>query len=200
MRKVQSVILPCALMGCLLVIWFATISAADLPAGLALPLLVQSAPVGSSQEQPLNSSTGSAGQCAVSYLYPQSILRWCESITKYAGESGLPANLVAAVMLQESGGNPQAYSASGAVGLLQVMPRDGISASFSCQGGPCFASRPTITELFNPDYNLAYGTRLLAALLARNNGDLRSALRSYGPMDVGYSYADKVMAIYGRYQ
>ncbi len=200
MKKVQSVILPCALMGCLVVIWFGTIAAAGVPSGLGLPLVAQAAPAVSSAAQPANNSSGAAAQCTVSHLYPASITRWCELITKYAGASGLPANLVAAVMLQESGGNPQAFSTSGAVGLLQVMPRDGIAANFTCPGGPCFASRPTITELYDPDTNLAYGTRLLAVLLARNNDDLRLALRSYGPMDVGFSYADKVMAIYQRYQ
>jgi hypothetical protein len=30
-------------------------------------------------------------------------------------------------------------------------------------------------------------------------GNMRDALKSYGPMDVGYSYADKVLAIENRY-
>ena len=54
-----------------------------------------------------------------------------------------------------------------AVGLLQVMPRDGIAADFECANGPCFASRPTIAELLDPAYNLEYGTRMLAGLINR---------------------------------
>jgi soluble lytic murein transglycosylase-like protein len=108
-------------------------------------------------------------------------------------------NLIAAVMLQESGGQHLAYSKSGAVGLMQVMPRDGIAASFICKNGPCFASRPTIEELQDPDYNVNYGTRMLASLNTRY-GNIRDALKSYGPKDVGYYYADKVLSIYNHYQ
>lgn len=91
-----------------------------------------------------------------------------------------------------------AYSRSGAVGLMQVMPRDGLAAKFQCVNGPCFASRPTRAELEDPAFNIEYGTRMLAGLYQRLES-WRDALRSYGPMDVGYSYADKVLAIYERY-
>ena len=100
-------------------------------------------------------------------------------------------------MLMESGGNPLAYSRSGAVGLMQVMPRDGIAASFQCVNGPCFASRPTIAELQDPEFNVEYGTRMLAGLFARL-GSLREALHAYGPMDVGYTYADRILAVFER--
>jgi soluble lytic murein transglycosylase-like protein len=99
----------------------------------------------------------------------------------------------------ESGGDPQAYSASGAVGLMQVMPRDGLAASFECINGPCFASRPTIDELLDPVFNVEYGTGMLSGLVARL-GSEREALKAYGPMDVGYSYADRVLAIYESYR
>jgi hypothetical protein len=36
---------------------------------------------------------------------------------------------------------------------------------------------------------------MLAGLLQRY-GNMREALRAYGPMDVGYGYADIVMGIY----
>ena len=101
-------------------------------------------------------------------------------------------------MLQESGGQAEAYSHSGAVGLLQVMPRDGIAANFTCVAGPCFASRPTIDELQDPEYNIEYGTGMLANLTAKF-GSYRDALRAYGPMDMGYAYADKVLNIYENY-
>jgi hypothetical protein len=146
-----------------------------------------------------NSPTMINQKCEVSDSYPQKIRQWCEIITKFANQAELPANLVAAVILQESGGNASAYSASGAVGLMQVMPRDGMAASFECINGPCFASRPTIEELQNPSYNIEYGTHMLARLSDRL-GSLREALKSYGPMDMGYSYADRVLAIYEKYR
>jgi hypothetical protein len=137
--------------------------------------------------------------CVLSEQYPPSILQWCDLITQHADENGLSPSLIAALVWQESGGNPTAYSASGAVGLMQVMPRDGIAASFMCINGPCFASRPAISELEDPEFNIEYGTRMLAGLFSRYQ-DLREALMRYGPQDVGYSYADKVLGIYERYR
>lgn len=136
--------------------------------------------------------------CRVSAKFPDSILQWCDLITRYADKRGLEPDLVAALIWQESGGKPQAYSSSGAVGLMQVMPSDGLSASFMCVNGPCFSNRPTINELEDPEFNIAYGTKMLAGLRSRT-GDLREALKSYGPMNVGYSYADKVIGIYQKY-
>jgi soluble lytic murein transglycosylase-like protein len=81
---------------------------------------------------------------------------------------------------------------------MQVMPSDGLAAAFECVNGPCFASRPSIEELLEPEFNIQYGTRMLAGLYGRYQ-DLRLALKAYGPMDVGFAYADKVLAIYERY-
>ena len=79
------------------------------------------------------------------------------------------------------------------------MPRDAISADFEALNGPCFASRPTIEELQDPEYNVEFGSQMLAGLILRL-GDSREALKAYGPMDAGYSYADRVLAIYERYR
>ncbi|MEN4011903.1 MAG: lytic transglycosylase domain-containing protein [Bellilinea sp.] len=137
--------------------------------------------------------------CPLSPQYPESILRWCDWIVAAASEHHLQPNLIAAVMLQESGGNPDAYSHSGAVGLMQVMPRDGLAAEFMCINGPCFANRPSMEELFDPQFNIEYGVRMLAGLIERK-GDVREGLRSYGPMDREYAYADKVLSIYENYR
>jgi hypothetical protein len=145
-----------------------------------------------------DTSGGEEGLCAVSDRYPAAILQWCSLITHYAKKHGLPPDLIASLIWQESGGNPIAYSRSGAVGLMQVMPRDGLAASFMCKNGPCFSTRPTTEQLKDPEFNIAYGTRMLADLLARS-GSFREALRSYGPMNVGYYYADKVMGLFQTY-
>lgn len=139
------------------------------------------------------------GNCGLSKKYPEKILQWCDFITKYAQKTNLDADLIAALIWQESGGNPVAYSASGAVGLMQVMPSDGIAASFMCKNGPCFADRPTIGELQDPQFNIKYGTSMLAGLVAKY-GNIKEALRYYGPRDVGYYYADKVLGIYQNYR
>jgi soluble lytic murein transglycosylase-like protein len=145
-----------------------------------------------------NQDNPGAGDCQISSRFPGQIQRWCELITRYAEKEGISPDLIAALVWQESGGKPSAYSGSGAVGLMQVMPRDGIAASFECASGPCFASRPTTQELKDPEFNIQFGTHMLASLVKRS-GELREALKAYGPKDMGYYYADKVLAIYNLY-
>lgn len=137
--------------------------------------------------------------CQVSAKFPESVYRWCPLLTSSAREHGLDPNLLAALVLQESGGDPQARSYQGAIGLTQVMPKNGIAAGFMCPAGPCFGDRPSIDQLLNPDFNVRYGTGLLAANLAQT-GTMRDALMRYGPAGAGYSYADTVLALYARYK
>ena len=137
--------------------------------------------------------------CRVSSRFPDEVRQWCGWITHFSEQHDLSPDLIAGLVWYESGGKARAYSRSGAVGLMQVMPRDGLAAEFMCANGPCFASRPTRAELEDPQYNLEYGTRMLAGLWKRHQ-DLRQALKSYGPAGVGYSYADKILAIYERYR
>ena len=139
-----------------------------------------------------------AGECAISSSFPQDVRQWCDPIMFYALQYDLHPDLLAALIWQESGGNSEAYSRSGAVGLMQVMPRDGKAASFNCINGPCFADRPSTADLWDPEYNISYGAGLLADLRDRQ-GNLRDALKSYGPMNVGYSYADKVLGLFQQY-
>lgn len=137
-------------------------------------------------------------KCVLSSGFPEKVRRWCTQIQRHASRNDLDPNLIAAIIWQESGGNPGAYSKSGAVGLMQVMPRDGIAASFQCVNGPCFTNRPTINELEKPNFNIKYGSGMIAGLLEKH-GDIREALKYYGPMNVGYYYADKVIKIYQSY-
>jgi soluble lytic murein transglycosylase-like protein len=141
---------------------------------------------------------GDDGECRVNPDYPENIRQWCTQIMRHSEKNDLDPNLVAALIWQESGGNPTAYSKSGAVGLMQVMPHDGIATSFQCINGPCFANRPSISELQKPNFNIKYGTAMLAGLLNKY-GNMRAALKYYGPMNVGYYYADKVLGIFNSY-
>jgi soluble lytic murein transglycosylase-like protein len=136
-------------------------------------------------------ASASPENCQVSGKFAQSILQWCSLITKYANNQDIDPNLIASIMLQESGGDANAYSGSGAVGLLQVMPSDGIATRFGV-----FKNRPTIKQLKDPEFNIQYGTAMFSGLVSRY-GNNRDALLHYGPMDVGYEgYADKVLEIY----
>ena len=166
--------------------------------------LLRSAPAatGASPESPaVESVPGDSSDlpCRVSSQYPHDVLQWCGWITYFAEAHDLSPDLVAGLVWYESGGKPGAISRSGAVGLMQVMPRDGPAAKFMCVNGPCFASRPTRQELEDPEFNLEFGTRMLSGLVSRHQS-LRDGLKSYGPAGVGYTYADKVLAIYERYR
>lgn len=140
-----------------------------------------------------------SNDCVIPSSYPENILQWCQPIMQYSTYYGLDPKLIAAVMLQESGGNPDAYSKSGAVGLMQVMPKDGLAADFMCANGPCFSARPSMEELFDADFNIDFGVMMLSGLISKF-GDVREALRAYGPMDSGYHYADLVLTIFENYQ
>ncbi|MEN6570234.1 MAG: transglycosylase SLT domain-containing protein [Anaerolineaceae bacterium] len=137
---------------------------------------------------------GNDDQCSLSDRVIDGVRQWCVQIEKTSAKYGLDPSLVAAVMSQESGGQAKIISASGAVGLMQVMPSDGIAAGFNCVNGPCFAKRPTTAELLDPEFNLDYGVHMLAGLQEKY-GNLRDALMAYGPYNIGYGYADKVLAI-----
>ena len=202
MRKI--IVIPAVFIGCLIVIWIGTVAAARMPAQeIMAPTLtaIASNTNGNSQVESqakvLAASSADAG-CSLSAQYPHDIQQWCSLIEQAAYETGLPAALIASVMLQESGGNPSAISHSGAVGLLQVMPRDGQASEFMCINGPCFASRPSTEELLDPAFNIAYGSQMLAELYAKY-GSFREALLKYGPMDMGYRYADIVLNIWNTY-
>lgn len=156
-----------------------------------LLLLLAGAIMASSAENPQ--------ECRVSDRFPNSVLQWCGLITKYSTSKGLDPDLVAALIWQESGGKRDAYSHSGAVGLMQVMPSDGIAEKFHCPKGPCFSDRPQTSELMDPEFNIKVGTNLLQGLVDHYGGDMRRALRAYGPMDVGFSYADIVLRLHQDY-
>lgn len=217
MGSAQQFVFPGAILGSLILAVFAFL----VTAGASPPLNLESHPstelTAASSTAPEENPPGgeninadsqanadskdNSGQskCNLGNNFPEKIRQWCALITKYAQKNNLDADLIAALIWQESGGNPEAYSASGAVGLMQVMPRDGIAASFMCENGPCFSGRPTISELQDPQFNIKYGTTMLAGLVAKYGG-IKEALRYYGPRDVGYYYADKVLGIYQNYR
>lgn len=195
--SVQKLIFPGFVLGVLSLVFFTRLIGVT-PGGMISETTPAQEMAVSMAVQPVAESHNNPS-CTISSQYPDSIQQWCGLIERYAGETGLDPNLVSAVMLQESAGQPDAYSKSGAVGLLQVMPRDGKAARFMCKNGPCFADRPSMNELFDPEYNVAYGANMLAGLI-RQHGDVREALKAYGPMDVGYYYADLVLGILASHQ
>jgi soluble lytic murein transglycosylase-like protein len=89
-----------------------------------------------------------------------------------ARRSGLDTDLVRAVVRKESAYNPCATSNKGAQGLMQLMP------SVQTQFG--------VTDPYDPQQNVAAGTKLLKQLLDQYGGDLAKALGAYnaGPARV----------------
>jgi hypothetical protein len=177
----QKAILPGILLGSLVLI-------------LVARFLTSTQPAAAATQQPEN-IVQNEKDCSLTSV-PDSIRKWCGAIESASANYGVNPELVAAVMMQESGGQSDVISASGAVGLMQVMPSDGIAAGFMCANGPCFAARPTTEQLLDPEFNIDYGVRMLAGLLERY-GNERDALKAYGPYNVEYYYADKVLAIKG---
>jgi soluble lytic murein transglycosylase-like protein len=196
MTSVRQFIFPSAIVGSILVASFGYSVMAQMEfqsgADESSTLEQTQLPVQPEESIPENKNPSS---CAISQSFPEDVRQWCNQIMRHASKNNLDPNLVAAVIWQESGGDPEAYSKSGAVGLMQVMPRDGIAANFQCINGPCFTTRPTIDELQKPNFNIKYGTGMIAGLLNKYE-DTREALKYYGPMNVGYYYADKVLSIY----
>ncbi|MFW5713234.1 MAG: lytic transglycosylase domain-containing protein [Brevefilum sp.] len=202
MRRI--IVVPAVFIGCLIVIWVGTVAAAKMPSQeIVAPTLTAIAKETESDEQGKTFSRevnndNAINACSISAKFPQTIQQWCPLIEAASQDTGLPAAFIASVMMQESGGDADVLSSSGAVGLMQVMPRDGKSAEFMCINGPCFASRPTIEELKDPAFNIAYGSKMLADLYAKH-GSYREALFKYGPMDMGYRYADIVLNIWNNH-
>ena len=190
MPRIQQLLIPAVLLGCLTVI-FVTNLVYQPEKGNAAFL--------SNNDVNTSTQAGSSSNCSIAASYPAAVKQWCGLIDNYAQEQNLDPDLIAAVILDESGGNAQAYSSSGAVGLMQVMPRDGLAADFTCGSNPCFSSRPSMNELYDPEYNLSYGVRMLGSLY-RKYGNVRDALLAYGPSNVGYYYADSVLGVYSRYK
>ncbi len=90
---------------------------------------------------------------------------WEGLIQKYAGQSGVPPELVRAVMDQESSGDPKAVSSAGARGLMQLMPDT--------------ARGLNVRDSFDPEQNVRAGVALLKENLDRFHGDVSLALAAY---------------------
>ena len=101
----------------------------------------------------------------------QGLNRYAELIDRYSAEYKVDPNLVRAVIQAESGGDPQALSPKGAAGLMQLMPDT--------------ASEMGAVDRFDPEQNIASGTRYLRRLLDRYNS-VELALWAYnaGPGSV----------------
>src|SRR3989338_367801 len=107
------------------------------------------------------------------------LARHAPVIQECSRKYGVPVELVCAVILQESGGNPKAVSSAGAQGLMQLMPAT--------------ARRFGVENSFDPSQNIAGGTKYLRFLLDRFKGDYRLAIAGYNAGEANVEkYGNKI--------
>jgi soluble lytic murein transglycosylase len=104
-------------------------------------------------------------------LYPK--VFWDE-VTRLAQRTGLDPYLVVSIMRQESAFDPAAVSASGARGLMQLMPATAREVSSRLKLGDLTPGR-----LEEPGLNITLGTHYFAGLWQRYHGNMVLALAAY---------------------
>jgi len=86
-------------------------------------------------------------------------------ILQEAGRHEIDPALVKAIIMAESGYNPNAISEKGAKGLMQLMPST--------------AQALGVEDAFNPQQNISGGVRYFKRLVNRFDGDIKLALAAY---------------------
>jgi soluble lytic murein transglycosylase len=109
-------------------------------------------------------------------------LRHEDVIRQQAGEKGVDAALIAAVIYVESKFSDQESSA-GARGLMQITPDAADTIAKNSK-----ATTFELNDLGDPEINIRYGTFLLRELLDRYGGDEAAALAAY---NAGPGHADE---------
>ena len=99
-------------------------------------------------------------------------------INKYSKKYGVDSRLITAIITNESCFKIKARSHKGAVGLMQLMPRT--------------AKRWGISNRRNADQNIRGGTRYIAHLIKRFNGNVKLAVAAY---NAGEGNVDKYRGI-----
>ena len=92
-------------------------------------------------------------------------------VRQYATHYRVPPELIAALIDVESRWNPRAVSNKGAMGLMQLMPAT--------------ARRFGAFDPFNPEQNIAAGTRYVTALMWEFHGEMRLVAAAYYAGDRG---------------
>ncbi|HSA33813.1 MAG TPA: lytic transglycosylase domain-containing protein, partial [bacterium] len=103
------------------------------------------------------------------------------AIREAAARRDLDPALVAAVIYTESGFETHVQSSSGAIGLMQIMPRT--AELLECK----------YDRMYDPDTNIRCGVKFLAALLTYTKGDLIRAISGYN----GGSHSTEKSALLG---
>jgi len=131
---------------------------------------------------------------------------------KNGGDSSLNSadfkSLLSAVIQTESGGDPDAVSEDDAIGLMQVLPTTAAQPGYEQYGAENvfdiaqeligYSGERTVEDarklLFNPEVNVAFGTKYLKAMIQTSEGDVYKALQKYnaGPGNYAQFVSDPV--------
>ena len=103
-------------------------------------------------------------------MYP---VKYRGEITECAAEYGFDFCLILAVVKAESGFDPSAKSAAGAIGLMQLMPATADFIADKTGFGDI-----TVADLYKPETNILLGCAYLR-YLADKFGDIKLALYAY---------------------
>jgi soluble lytic murein transglycosylase-like protein len=122
---------------------------------------------------------------------------WEPDLQELSEKYGVDPNLARAVMRLESGGNPNAVSSAGAIGLMQLMPG---------------TARSLGVDPKDPKRNLEGGIKYLAFLADKYDGDYEKTLAAYNagsgrvdsyggipPFPETERYVKNVLSLYRKY-
>jgi soluble lytic murein transglycosylase len=107
------------------------------------------------------------------YLRARYPLEYEHIIRGHAANHGLDPALLAAVVYVESRFDPNAKSAAGAIGLMQLLPETAKGIALRTGG-----ARFVVADLRDPEINIRYGSWYLDHLRA-NYGEMSLALAAY---------------------
>ncbi|MDD3086380.1 MAG: lytic transglycosylase domain-containing protein [Patescibacteria group bacterium] len=119
---------------------------------------------------------GVLGDSVFPLEYEDTIKKWCKEYNE-------DPFLVAGIIMQESGFNPQAKSYAGAMGIMQIMPTTGMSIAKGV-GITNFST----DMLYNPEIAIQMGTWHIHVLKEKYGGSVPAALAAY---NAGTGNADK---------
>lgn len=135
-----------------------------------------------------------------SWGIPGNKARFTPLVEEAANQNRLDPALLHALITTESGYNPRAVSAKGAIGLMQLMPDT--------------ARRYGVSNIYDPSQNIHAGAHYLSDLLKLFNQDLNLALAAYNagenavikygnhipPYQETVAYVPKVLSHYRKFR
>ena len=108
------------------------------------------------------------------YLRTRYQLEYEQILRGHARNYDLDPALLAAVVYAESRFDPNAESAAGAIGLMQLLPETAKGIALRTGG-----DRFVVADLRNPEINVRYGSWYLDHLRGRYDGDMTLGLAAY---------------------